>query len=119
MKKTKALGDDPFFDVPEKKKTEDSSDIVSTEKIEAIKKTLSDMKHEVKKLEQRKKNREDDYQRMTFIIKKDILARLRDYCFTERISQKEALEKILVEFLEDKGDLLSHPEKPKQVRRKK
>ena len=119
MKKTKALGDDPLFEEPEE--TSEFSEIVTDEKIEAVKKTISDMRHEVKRLERQKKYREDDYQRMTFIVKKDLLDKLRDYCFTERISQKDALEIILGEFLEDKSELLSHPEKPKQVhvRRKK
>ena len=98
--------------------TVDFSDIVSADKLEAVKKTISEMKHEVKKLEQRKKNREDDYQRMTFIVRKDILDKLRDYCYTERISQKEGLERALSVFLEDKDDLVAHPERPKQVHKR-
>lgn len=137
MAKKKALGDDPLFVNPEsteekqeseilsqegtelvEKDPEDLSDIVSTEKLEAVKKVISEMKHEVKKLEQRKKYREDDYQRMTFIIRKDLLDKLRDYCYTERIPQKEGLERALLEFLQDKDDLVSHPERPKQVHKR-
>ena len=128
--KKKALGDDPLFNPP-KKTTERAqepttidedinlSDIVSDEKIEAVKRTISDMRHEVKLLEQRKKSQEDDYSRMTFIVRKDLLDKLRDYCYTERISQKVGLERALVAFLEDKDDLVSHPERPKQVHKRK
>lgn len=135
MTRKNVLGDnplgklgDPLFDNPikpeevtpeTKDETSDFSQIVSNEKLEEVKKTISDMKHEVKKLEQRKKNREDEYQRMTFIIRKDLLDKLRDYCYTERLSQKEGLEQALVSFLEDKGDLVSHPERPKQVHKRR
>ena len=130
MARKKALGDDPLFMNPaiteetskepeiSQDETVDFSDIVSADKLEAVKKTISEMKHEVKKLEQRKKNREDDYQRMTFIVRKDILDKLRDYCYTERISQKEGLERALSVFLEDKDDLVAHPERPKQVHKR-
>ena len=118
--KNNALGDDPLFNDPTQEETFDEKDldfseIVSNEKLEAVKKTLKDMKHEVKKLEQRKRNREDDYQRMTFIIRKDLLNKLRDYCYTERVSQKVGLEQALVAFFEDKELLFTHPERPKQV----
>ena len=126
MAKKKALGDDPLFVNPQPLKNEnqdetklDFSDIVTDEKLEEVKKTLSDMKSEIKKLEQRKRNREDEYQRMTFIVRKDLLDKLRDYCYTERISQKDGLERALVQFLENKEDLFSHPERPKQVHKRK
>lgn len=128
MTKKKALGDDPLFvnptetedEIQETEATEEEifSEIVTTEKLEEVKKTLSSMKHEVKKLEQRKRNREDEYQRMTFIVRKDLLGKLRDYCYTERLSQKDGLERALVAFLEDKEDLVSHPERPKQVHKR-
>lgn len=128
MTKKKALGDDPLFvnpteaedEIQETETTEEEifSEIVTTEKLEEVKKTLSSMKHEVKKLEQRKRNREDEYQRMTFIVRKDLLGKLRDYCYTERLSQKDGLERALVAFLEDKEDLVSHPERPKQVHKR-
>lgn len=125
----KALGDDPLFNPPKKTTEKEDetpisedlnlSDIVTDEKIEAVKKTISDMRHEVKLLEKAKKNQEDDYQRMTFIVKKDLLDKLRDYCYTERISQKVGLERALSSFLEDKDDLVTHPERPKQVHKRK
>lgn len=125
----KALGDDPLFNPPKKttggaqEPMIDGDDnipsLVSDEKIEEVKKTISDMRHEVKLLEQRKKYHEDDYSRMTFIVKRDLLDKLRDYCYTERISQKVGLERALVAFLEDKDDLVPHPVRPKQVHKKK
>lgn len=126
-KKKNALGDDPLFNEPQKEKEEvkeetgdlEFLDIVTDEKLNEVKKTISKMKHEVKKLEQRKRSREDDYQRMTFIIRKDLLDKLRDYCYTERMSQKEGLERALEAFLEDKDDLVTHPERPKQVHKRK
>ncbi len=127
----KALGDDPLFSTRandedqtlqdmevDKSIDKGISDIVSTEKLEAVKKTISDMKHEVNLLEQMKRKKEDDYQRMTFIVRKDLLDKLRDYCYTERISQKEGLERALSSLLDNETDLVSHPERPKQTRRR-
>ena len=76
------------------------------------------MKHELSQLEQRKKNREDDFQRMTFIVRKDLLDKFRDFCYTERLSQKEGLERVLSAFLEDKEDLVKHPTRPKQTHKR-
>ena len=131
MAKKKALGDDPLFmnpasteetiEAPElsQDETADLSDIVSTEKLEAVKRTISDMKHEVRLLEQKKRKKEDNYQRMTFIVRKDLLDKLRDYCYTERISQKEGLERALSSLLDNETDLVAHPERPKQVHKRK
>lgn len=128
--KRKALGNDPLFSTPADESFEESfddsqdgeekdlSEIVSTEKLEAVKQTLKEMKHEVVKLEQRKRNHESEYQRMTFIVRKDLLSKLRDYCYTERLSQKEGLEEALVSFLDGKTDLFEAPERPKQTHKR-
>jgi len=58
----------------------------------------------------------DDYTRMTFIVRKDLLEKLRDYAYTERIDQKEAINRALEHFLKNKKDLLEAPKKPKQTR---
>ena len=124
-RKKKALGDDPLFVNPEEELDngfdsledgKDFSDIVTTDKLEEVKKTISEMKHEVKMLERRKRNREDNYQRMTFIVRRDLLERLRDYCYTERISQKEGLEEALVSFFADKDSkkLVKKPKRGKE-----
>ena len=124
-RKKKALGDDPLFVNPEEELDngfdsledgKDFSDIVTTDKLEEVKKTISEMKHEVKMLERRKRNREDNYQRMTFIVRRDLLERLRDYCYTERISQKEGLEEALVSFFADKDskNLVKKPKRGKE-----
>ena len=122
MTRKRALGDDPLFTSPDRERTVeiggDISAIVSAERLDEVKKTISEMKNEVKKLEKKKKDHEDDYQRMTFIVRKDLLDKLRDYCYTERISQKDGLEKALSEFLDNKKNLVSHPEKEKQTRKR-
>lgn len=51
----------------------------------------------------------DDFQRMTFIVRKEHLAKLRDYAYTERIDLKVALDQALESFLKDKKDLLTDP----------
>lgn len=53
----------------------------------------------------------DDFQRMTFIIRKEYLKKLRDYAYTERIDVKEALDQALAQFLKNKKDLLEAPDK--------
>ena len=51
--------------------------------------------------------------RATFMIKEDLLEKLKDYCYTERITQKEGLERALdLLFRKVKEeDLLKRPEK--------
>ena len=49
-----------------------------------------------------------DWTRATFIVRVDQLDKLKDYAYTERLSLKEAMEKALDQFLEDKTDLLPH-----------
>ena len=53
----------------------------------------------------------DDFQRMTFIVRKEYLKKLRDYAYTERIDVKEALDQALEKFLKNKKDLLEAPDK--------
>lgn len=51
--------------------------------------------------------------RATFMIREDLLEKLKDYCYTERITQKEGLERALdLLFRKVKEeDLLKRPEK--------
>ena len=49
-----------------------------------------------------------EWTRATFICKTELLNKLKDYAYTERISLKEALDMALTQFLEDKNDLLQH-----------
>lgn len=133
-KRPAALGDNPLFNNEEKKRPlrtpgnlkeqksdakveplEETDSIITDERIEEVKRTLSDMKHEVKKFEKKKREQNDDFQRMTFIVRKDLLDKFRDFCYTERLSQKDGLEVILSEFLKNKKNLIEHPERPKQV----
>lgn len=59
----------------------------------------------------------DNYDRATFIVRKDLLVKFRDYCYTERLDQKAVINDALEAFLKDKKNLLSAPIKPKQKRR--
>ena len=49
--------------------------------------------------------------RATFIIRKDLLTKIRDYAYTERIGISEAVNKALEMFLADKKDLLHREER--------
>ena len=56
---------------------------------------------------------ESKYIRATFMIREDLLEKLKDYCYTERITQKDALEKALCKMLDkvNDSDLLKKPKK--------
>ena len=74
---------------------------------------------QIKEAELRAINPEyDAFTRMTFIVRKDLLEKLRDYAYTERIDIKDAINQALDSFLSDKTDLLSAPSKPKQTRKR-
>ncbi len=45
---------------------------------------------------------QEGWTRATFIVRKDLLDKLKNYAYTERITYKEALEMVLTEFLADK-----------------
>ncbi len=49
-----------------------------------------------------KENLPDNWTRWTVIVREDLLDKFKDYAYTERLTYKEALEKILSEFLADK-----------------
>ena len=63
----------------------------------------------------------DDFTTASFKIRKTHLKKLRDYAFTNRLEQKEALDQILGAFLDqiDDSELMEYPEKPKKTRRKR
>lgn len=75
-----------------------------------------EQEQEIKKQDSRRDPELDKYTRMTFIIRKDLLNKFRDYAYTERIEQKEAINTILEEYLGNKTDLLEAPKKTKQKR---
>ena len=62
----------------------------------------------------------DDFTTASFKIRKTHLKKLRDYAFTNRLEQKEALDQILGEFLDqiDDSALMEYPEKPKKTRKR-
>ena len=62
----------------------------------------------------------DDFATASFKVRKTYLKKLRDYAFTNRLEQKEALDEILGNFLDtiDEADLMEYPEKPKKTRKR-
>lgn len=50
----------------------------------------------------------EEWTRATFIVRRDLLDKLKDYAYTERVTLKEALENALDNFLKDKDNLLPH-----------
>lgn len=62
----------------------------------------------------------DDFTTASFKIRKTHLKKLRDYAFTNRLEQKEALDQILGDFLAtiDDSELMEYPEKPKKTRKR-
>lgn len=50
----------------------------------------------------------EDWTRATFIVRCELLEKLKDYAYTERVTLKDALNTALEQFLEDKTDLLPH-----------
>lgn len=48
------------------------------------------------------------YKHTTIVIREDLLNKLKDYAYTMRIKQQEAVNAALEQFLADKKDLLSH-----------
>ena len=49
-----------------------------------------------------------DWTRATFIVRTELLEKLKDYAYTERIKLKEAVDQALTDFLRDKDNLLPH-----------
>ncbi len=62
----------------------------------------------------------DDFTTASFKIRKSHLKKLRDYAFTNRLEQREALDQILGDFLAtiDDSTLMEYPEKPKKTRKR-
>ena len=50
----------------------------------------------------------DEWTRASFIVRVDMLQKLKDYAYTERITIRDALDKALVMMLKDKKNLLPY-----------
>lgn len=50
----------------------------------------------------------EEWTRACFIVKVDTLERLKDMAYTDRIKIKDALDMILTDYLNHRGDLISH-----------
>ena len=53
----------------------------------------------------------EEYTRATFIVRCDLLDKLKDYAYTERESLKDVVNNVLEDFLKDKNDLLQRKDK--------
>ena len=62
----------------------------------------------------------DEFTTACFKIRKTYLKKIRDYAFTNRLEQKEALDQILEGFFASikDADLMEYPEKPKKTRKR-
>lgn len=96
----KALGNNPLL-----RKEPEEEPVLTEKDVETIKHAISDV---------------DEFTTASFKIRKTHLKKLRDYAFTNRLEQKEALDQILGDFLEtiDESKLMEYPEKPKKTRRR-
>ena len=79
--------------------------VLTDQDVETIKAAVSDV---------------DEFTTMSFKIRKTYLKKLKDYAFTNRLEQKEALDQILGAFLDtiNEADLMEYPEKPKKNRKR-
>lgn len=56
-------------------------------------------------------NLPEEWTRATFIVKVDLLEKLKDYSYTDRRSLKDIINEMLEDYLADKNNLLSRPGK--------
>ena len=104
-----SLGKDPFLKKEEP--AEEGKPLFDEEEVAQIRAT--------QKVGRPKNDDADDWTRATFIIRKDLLEKLHDYSYTERVDLKTAINTAIEELVKDRNDLLEHPRKPKQIRRKR
>ncbi len=97
---SKILGNNPLF-----KQEVQEEPVLSEKDVATIRATQTDA---------------DDFTTASFKVRKTYLKKLRDYAFTNRLEQKEALDQILGSFLDaiDDGSLMEYPEKPKKTRKR-
>lgn len=102
----KAMGSNPLFKRHE-----------TTEKKEKVEALTADEAKEVKQILDEVQGQSDV---MTFRIRKEMLKKLRDYAYTERISIKDALDEALEAFFKNYGkELLEAPTKERKSRKEK
>ena len=95
---SKILGNNPLM--------KEEEPVLTEQDIETIKRERSDV---------------DEFTTASFKVRKTYLKKLRDYAFTNRLEQKEALDEILGAFLDEIDDstLMEYPEKPKKTRKRR
>lgn len=103
------LGSNPLFDAEKERKE------LGVEPIE--KKTGRPRKDDLIREKGVKQGLTPGWTRSTFILREDLLDKLKNYAYTERITLKEALEEALEDFLADKKGLIDR-NAPRNKRRK-
>lgn len=100
---SKALGKNPLLNTPP---AQNEEPVLTERDIAIIRAAQSDV---------------DDFTTASFKVRKEYLKKLRNYAFTNRLEQKEALDQILGAFLDtiDDSELLEFPEKPRKPRKKR
>lgn len=100
---SKALGKNPLLNTPP---VQNEEPVLTERDIAIIRAAQSDV---------------DDFTTASFKVRKEYLKKLRNYAFTNRLEQKEALDQILGAFLDtiDDSELLEFPEKPRKPRKKR
>lgn len=98
----KALGDNPLFNPAQDPKGTDpvSAVEVTEETLKQVEMLYKNMKRAYQKKTAKKQNQEGEYTRMTFIVNRELLQKLREYAEQEQITVKEALERTLRNFFE-------------------
>lgn len=92
---SKALGKNPLFKSEPVVEPEDAAQIVEPEAVE-------------------------EFETMSFRVRKSHIKNLRRYAYTNRLEIKEALDEILTGFFDniDLSELLDIPDRPKKTRKK-
>lgn len=114
--KRQALGNDPLFNpegISQKTNRKTSTTAVTEEAVQQMGKAYKELRKALKTGKAKEEDPDQEFTRMTFIVRKDYLDKLRDYAKTEQITLKESLDRALSGFLdnaEEKTRVLSESE---------
>ena len=98
----KVLGDNPLFNpvLDSREKEAVGRVTFSEETVNQLGALYKNLKRAYKNEQAKQRNRESDYTRMTFIVNREQLQKLREYAKREGITVKESLERALTLFFE-------------------
>lgn len=102
--KRQALGNDPLFNpegITQKTNRKTSAAAVTEEAVQQMGKAYKELRKAFKTGKAKEEDPEKEFTRMTFIVRKDHLDKLRDYAQGEQITIKEALDRALSDFLDN------------------